>query len=94
MNHETAVSNAKEIADRIIAPAARQNDREARFVSEAVAALGPSGLLGIMLPSEVGGAALPDHAAMRVLYSIEHRATVLRGVRDGSQAPKRDPPLP
>ena len=43
---------------------------------------------------EVGGAALPDHAAMRVLYSIEHRATVLRGVRDGSQAPKRDPPLP
>ena len=58
MNHETAVSNAKEIADRVLAPAAEQNDKEARFSSEAVAALGPAGLLGIMLPAEVGGSAL------------------------------------
>src|SRR6201998_3428797 len=58
MNHETAVSSAKEIADRILAPAARQNDKEARFSTEAIAALGPAGLLGIMLPTEVGGSAL------------------------------------
>jgi len=58
MNHETAVSKAKEIADRILAPAARQNDKDARFSSEAVAALGPAGLLGIMLPTESGGSAL------------------------------------
>jgi alkylation response protein AidB-like acyl-CoA dehydrogenase len=58
MNHETAVSNAKEIADSILAPAARQNDKEARFSSEAIAALGPAGLLGVMLPTEVGGSAL------------------------------------
>jgi alkylation response protein AidB-like acyl-CoA dehydrogenase len=58
MNHETAVSNAKDIADRILAPAARQNDKEARFSSEAIAALGPAGLLGIMLPTDVGGAGL------------------------------------
>ncbi|MEH2611156.1 acyl-CoA dehydrogenase family protein [Bradyrhizobium sp. AZCC 1693] len=58
MNHETAVSNANDIADRILAPAAKQNDKEARFSSEAIAALGPSGLLGIMLPAEVGGSAL------------------------------------
>ena len=58
MNHETAVTNAKEIADRILAPAARQNDKEGRFSSEAIAALGPAGLLGIMLPSEVGGSTL------------------------------------
>src|SRR5260370_22533548 len=58
MNHETAVSNAKEIADRILAPAAKQNDKEGRFSSEAVAALGPAGLLRIMLPTEVGGSAL------------------------------------
>jgi hypothetical protein len=50
MNHETAVSNAKGIADRILAPATRQNDKEARFSSEAIAAFGPAGLLGIMLP--------------------------------------------
>jgi alkylation response protein AidB-like acyl-CoA dehydrogenase len=58
MYHETAVSNAKDIADRILAPAARQNDKEARFSSEAIAALGPAGLLGIMLPTDVGGAGL------------------------------------
>src|SRR5712671_804219 len=57
MNHETAVSNAKDIADRVLAPAARQNDKEARFSSEAIAALGPAGLLGITLPTEVGGSA-------------------------------------
>jgi alkylation response protein AidB-like acyl-CoA dehydrogenase len=58
MNHDSAVSNTKEIADRILAPAARQNDKDARFSSEAIAALGPAGLLGIMLPTEAGGTAL------------------------------------
>ena len=58
MNHETAVSNAKEIADRVLAPAARQNDKDGRFPSEAVETLGREGLLGIMLPTEVGGSAL------------------------------------
>jgi hypothetical protein len=45
MNHETAVSSAKEIADRVLAPAARQNDKEGRFSSEAIKALGPAGCL-------------------------------------------------
>jgi alkylation response protein AidB-like acyl-CoA dehydrogenase len=58
MNHETAVSNAKEIADRVLAPAARQNDKEGRFSSEAIETLGRAGLFGIMLPEEVGGSAL------------------------------------
>ena len=58
MNHETAIANAKEIADHVLAPAARQNDKEARFSSEAIKALGPAGLLGIMLPANVGGSAL------------------------------------
>src|SRR6266852_1414829 len=58
MNHETAVSNAKEMADRVLAPAARQNDKEGRFPSEAVGRLGRAGLLGMMLPAEFGGAAL------------------------------------
>jgi hypothetical protein len=39
MNHEAAVSNAKEIADRLLAPAARENDKEGRFSSEAIKAL-------------------------------------------------------
>jgi alkylation response protein AidB-like acyl-CoA dehydrogenase len=58
MNHETAVSNAKDIADRVLAPTARQNDKEGRFSSEAIKALGPAGLLGLMLPADIGGSAL------------------------------------
>ena len=37
MNHEAALSQAKEIADRVLSPAARQNDKEGRFSVEAVA---------------------------------------------------------
>ncbi len=58
MNHETAVANAKDVADRVLAPAARQNDREARFSSEAIKAFGPAGLLGLMLPADIRGSAL------------------------------------
>src|SRR5215475_7946176 len=70
MNHETAVSNARDIADRILAPAARQNDKEARFSSEAIAALGPAGLLGIMLPTEVGGASLGPRTLAAVVATF------------------------
>jgi alkylation response protein AidB-like acyl-CoA dehydrogenase len=70
MNHETAVSNAKDIADRILAPAARQNDKEARFSSEAIAALGPAGLLGIMLPADVGGAGLGPRTLAAVVATF------------------------
>jgi alkylation response protein AidB-like acyl-CoA dehydrogenase len=65
MNHETAVSNAKDIADRVLAPAARENDKAGRFSSDAVKALGPAGLLGIMLPAEMGGAARLGRARSR-----------------------------
>ncbi len=70
MNHEIAVSNAKEIADRILAPAARQNDKEARFSSEAIAALGSVGLLGIMLPTKVGGSALGPRTLAAVIATF------------------------
>ena len=70
MNHETAVSNAKDIADHILAPAARQNDKEARFSSEAIAALGPAGLLGMMLPTEMGGSALGPRTFAAVIAAL------------------------
>ena len=56
--HETAVSAGKDIADRLLAPAARANDKEGRFSNEAVEALGKAGLLGLTLPAEIGGAGL------------------------------------
>jgi alkylation response protein AidB-like acyl-CoA dehydrogenase len=70
MNHETAVSSAKEIADRVLAPAARQNDKEGRFSSEAIKALGPAGLLGIMLPADVGGAALGHRTFAAIVSAL------------------------
>ena len=70
MNHETAIANAKEVADRVLAPAARQNDKEAGFSSEAVTALGSAGLLGMMLPAEVGGAALGPRTFAAVVATL------------------------
>jgi alkylation response protein AidB-like acyl-CoA dehydrogenase len=58
MNHESALSKASELANRVLAPAARQNDKEGRFSTEAIDALGRGGFLGLMLPTESGGAAL------------------------------------
>jgi alkylation response protein AidB-like acyl-CoA dehydrogenase len=64
------VSSAKEIADRVLAPAARQNDREGRFSAEAVTALGGAGLLGLMLPAEVGGSALGPRSFAAVVAAL------------------------
>src|ERR1700740_1397105 len=58
MNHDTAISKARDIADRVLAPAARPNDEEGRFSTEAVEALGQAGFLGLLLPAELGGAGL------------------------------------
>ena len=58
MTHEAAISKAREIAGSVLAPAAGQNDAEGRFSTEAVQSLGESGLLGLLLPVEVGGAGL------------------------------------
>jgi alkylation response protein AidB-like acyl-CoA dehydrogenase len=70
MNHEAALSNAKEIADSVLAPAARQNDKEGRFSSEAVAAFGRARLLGMMLPAEVGGFALGPRTFAAVVATL------------------------
>jgi alkylation response protein AidB-like acyl-CoA dehydrogenase len=70
MDHETAVSKAKDIADRILAPAARQNDKDARFSSEAIAVLGSSGLLAITLPAEGGGSGLGPRTLAAVIATL------------------------
>jgi len=70
MDHETAVSKAKDIADRILEPAARQNDKDARFSSEAVAALGSNGLLAITLPTDIGGSGLGPRTLAAVIARL------------------------
>jgi alkylation response protein AidB-like acyl-CoA dehydrogenase len=58
MTHDAAVLRAREIASRVLAPSAGQNDKAGRFSTEAVESLGESGLLGLLLPVNVGGAGL------------------------------------
>src|SRR3982751_5824316 len=58
MTHDAAVSEAREIASRVLAPSAGQNDKAGRFSTDAVESLGHSGLLGLILPVDVGGAGL------------------------------------
>jgi alkylation response protein AidB-like acyl-CoA dehydrogenase len=70
MNHETALSQAREIADRVLAPAAAQNDKEGRFSTEAVDILGRVGFLGLTLPTEVGGAGLGPRTFAAVIATL------------------------
>lgn len=58
MTHEAAVLTAGEIARRVLAPSAAQNDKAGQFSTEAIEALGESGLLGLLLPAEFGGTGL------------------------------------
>src|ERR1700726_2650318 len=58
ITHDAAIVSAREIASRVLAPSAEQNDKAGRFSTEAVVSLGESGLLGLMLPADVGGSGL------------------------------------
>lgn len=70
MTHDTVIASAKQIADGVLAPAAWQNDKEGRFSSEAVAALGGAGLLGLMLPAEIGGLGLGPRSFAAVVAAL------------------------
>jgi len=58
MTHDVAVLKAREIASHVLAPSAGQNDKDGRFSTDAIKALGESGLLGLLLPVDFGGAGL------------------------------------
>jgi len=58
LTHDVAVVKAREIAGRVLAPSAGHNDKAGRFSTDAVEALGESGLLGLVLPVCFGGAGL------------------------------------
>ena len=58
MTHDSAVLKAREIASRVLAPSAAQNDKAGRFSTEAVESLGESGLLALLLPVDFGGSGL------------------------------------
>jgi alkylation response protein AidB-like acyl-CoA dehydrogenase len=58
MTHDEAVLKAREIASAVLAPSAGQNDKAGCFSADSVEALGKSGLLGLLLPADFGGAEL------------------------------------
>ena len=58
MTHDEALAKAREIATRVLAPQAAENDKTGRFPTEAIKTLGDGGLLGLMLPPDVGGSGL------------------------------------
>jgi alkylation response protein AidB-like acyl-CoA dehydrogenase len=70
MIHDAAVLKAQEIASRVLAPSAGENDKAARFSTEAVASLGESGLLGLMLPADVGGLGLGQRTFAAVIATL------------------------
>ena len=70
MTHDAAVSKAREIVVSVLAPSAGQNDKAGRFSTEAVASLGESGLLGLLLPADVGGSALGPRTFAGVIATL------------------------
>ena len=70
MNAEIATKAASTIARNVLAPAAANNDKQGRFSTESIEALGHAGLLGLMLPADVGGAALGPRALVDVIAAL------------------------
>src|SRR5262249_61012554 len=70
MTHDEATLKAREIASNVLAPSARQNDTAGRFSTEAISSLGEAGLLGLLLPVDVGGAGLGPRAFADVTATL------------------------
>src|SRR5262249_26430787 len=70
MTHDAAVLRAREISSHVLAPRAAHNDKMGRFSTEAVASLGESGLLGLMVPGDVGGSGLGPRTFAAVVATL------------------------
>src|SRR5215471_6793892 len=70
MDTQTSTAAAADIARRVLAPSAADNDKHGRFSSEAVEALGKARLLGLMLPTDIGGAGLGPRAFASVVATL------------------------
>jgi alkylation response protein AidB-like acyl-CoA dehydrogenase len=70
MNVESAASAASAIARTVLAPSAADGDKQGRFSTEAVEELGRAGLLGLMLPVDVGGSWLGPRAFAGVVAAL------------------------
>ncbi len=70
MDSTTVAALAKDLATKVLAPAASKNDADARFSTEAVAAFGEAGLLGLLVPKDKGGAGLGPRAVCEAIAAF------------------------
>jgi alkylation response protein AidB-like acyl-CoA dehydrogenase len=70
---QAAVDEATSIAERRIAPFAAEVDERGRFPTEAVAALGEAGFMGLTIPAEHGGRGQSLRVAAAVVDEIAQR---------------------
>ncbi|OLC55234.1 MAG: acyl-CoA dehydrogenase [Chloroflexi bacterium 13_1_40CM_4_68_4] len=93
---------AREFATNELLPKAAEIDREARFPAEAVRKLGELGFMGMMVPSEYGGAGLDAisyavaleeinraDASVGVIMSVQNSLVCGALLTDGSEEQKR-----
>jgi alkylation response protein AidB-like acyl-CoA dehydrogenase len=66
MVHDNAIDAARKVAE-VLAPRAADNDKKAHFSTEAVCAMGETGLLALTVPPELGGAGLGPRAFAQVV---------------------------
>jgi alkylation response protein AidB-like acyl-CoA dehydrogenase len=69
-SHHDAVSAARDLATRVLTPAAAEHDKAARFSTDAVRGLGSAGLLGLLVPREFGGQGLGSRAFAEVTATL------------------------
>jgi alkylation response protein AidB-like acyl-CoA dehydrogenase len=70
VTHDAAILKARDIASRVLAPSAAQNDKAGQFSTQAIASLGDSGLLGLMVAADVGGSGLGPRTFAAVMATL------------------------
>jgi alkylation response protein AidB-like acyl-CoA dehydrogenase len=70
VTHDAAILKARDIATRVLAPSAAENDKAGQFSTQAVASLGDSGFLGLMLAADVGGSDLGPRTFAAVIATL------------------------
>jgi acyl-CoA dehydrogenase len=90
------IDDARRVGEQVAGPVADDVDLEGRFPAEAVAAMRSDGLLGALVPVELGGqgasvaeageavAALAEHCASSALVFAMHQIQVVTIARHGS----------
>lgn len=65
-SHPDPISAARDLASRVLVPAAAEHDKAARFSTDATRELGSAGLLGLLVPRALGGQGLGPRAFAEV----------------------------